>query len=153
GQGTDRGLPFPPGARPTAECLARVAVHARAAPGTGRCRTIRHRHDRDALHGLYRGNASNGRADIGPARPAGASDRRGGGGAARVKPPTVFEPLLFVLSIGLALVGVVIGLELLTRVGVTPNTSIIGAIFAMGLARSRVAALSPLRSVARQNLL
>jgi uncharacterized oligopeptide transporter (OPT) family protein len=70
-----------------------------------------------------------------------------------VKHPTVFEPLLFVLSIGLALVGVVIGLELLTRVGVTPNTSIIGAIFAMGLARSRVAALSPLRSVARQNLL
>ena len=70
-----------------------------------------------------------------------------------MKHPTVFEPLLLVLSIALAIVGVVIGLELLTRVGVTPNTSIIGAIFAMGLARVPLASLAPLRSVARQNLL
>ena len=70
-----------------------------------------------------------------------------------MKHPTVFEPLLFILSTALALVGVVIGLELLTRVGVTPNTSIIGAIFAMGLARVPMARLAPLRNLARQNLL
>jgi uncharacterized oligopeptide transporter (OPT) family protein len=67
--------------------------------------------------------------------------------------PTVFEPLVFVASIGFALVGIVIGLELLTRVGITPNTSIVGAIVAMGLARVPIARLSPFRSVARQNLL
>ena len=70
-----------------------------------------------------------------------------------MKHPTVFEPLLFAASIALALVGVVIGLELLTRVGVTPNTSIIGAIVAMGLARVPLARLATFRSVARQNLL
>jgi uncharacterized oligopeptide transporter (OPT) family protein len=67
--------------------------------------------------------------------------------------PTVFEPLVFIASIVFALVGIVIGLELLTRVGITPNTSIIGAIVAMGLARVPAAGLSSFRSVARQNLL
>jgi uncharacterized oligopeptide transporter (OPT) family protein len=70
-----------------------------------------------------------------------------------VKHPTVFEPALFLASVALALVGTVIGLELLTRVGVTPNTSIIGAMAAMGLARLPGAWLVPFRSVDRQNLL
>src|SRR5262249_27763741 len=56
-------------------------------------------------------------------------------------------------SIALALLGIVIGLELLTRVGITPNTSIIGAIVAMTVARLPIAALSTFKSVARQNLL
>jgi uncharacterized oligopeptide transporter (OPT) family protein len=66
---------------------------------------------------------------------------------------TVFEPLVFVTSIAFALVGVVIGLELLTRVGVTPNTSVIGAIAAMALARVPLAGLASFRNLARQNLL
>lgn len=70
-----------------------------------------------------------------------------------MKHPSVFEPLLFLASIAFALLGVVIGLELLTRVGVTPNTSIIGAIVAMGVARVPVARLASFKSVARQNLL
>jgi uncharacterized oligopeptide transporter (OPT) family protein len=71
----------------------------------------------------------------------------------REAPASVFEPLTLVASIALALVGVVIGLELLTRVGVTPNTSIIGAIAAMAVARVPLARLAAFRSVARQNLL
>jgi uncharacterized oligopeptide transporter (OPT) family protein len=70
-----------------------------------------------------------------------------------VKHPSVFEPLVFVASIALALVGIVIGLELLTRVGITPNTSIIGAIAAMAAARVPIAGLHSFKSVARQNLL
>lgn len=75
------------------------------------------------------------------------------GPTGRRAPPTVFEPIVLVTAIALALLGVVIGLELLTRVGITPNTSIVGAILAMGLARVPVAALVSLRNVARQNLL
>lgn len=70
-----------------------------------------------------------------------------------MKHPTVFEPRLFAASMALAVLGVVIGLELLTRVGVTPNTSIIGAIIAMALARVPLARLAAFRSVHRQNLL
>ena len=70
-----------------------------------------------------------------------------------MKHPSVFEPLLFIASIALALLGVVIGLELLSRVGITPNTSIVGAIVAMGVARVPIAWLSSFKSVARQNLL
>ena len=70
-----------------------------------------------------------------------------------MKHPSVFEPFTFIVSIALALVGIVIGLELLTRVGITPNTSIIGAIVAMGIARVPIAHLASFRSIARQNLL
>jgi len=70
-----------------------------------------------------------------------------------VKHPSLFEPALFVASIALALLGVVIGLELITRVGVTPNTSVIGAMLAMVVARVPLEALQSFRSVARQNLL
>jgi uncharacterized oligopeptide transporter (OPT) family protein len=70
-----------------------------------------------------------------------------------VKHPSVFEPLVFIASIALALLGIVIGLELLTRVGITPNTSIIGAIVAMAVARVPIVWFSTFKSVARQNLL
>jgi uncharacterized oligopeptide transporter (OPT) family protein len=67
--------------------------------------------------------------------------------------PTVFEPVTLIAAAALAILGVVIGLELLTRVGVTPTTSVIGAILAMGLARVPLAHLASLRDVHRQNLL
>ncbi len=67
--------------------------------------------------------------------------------------PTVFEPVLLAVSIGMAVLGAIIGLELLTRVGVTPNTSVLGAILAMALARVPLTGLRALRSVDRQNLL
>lgn len=60
---------------------------------------------------------------------------------------------MLVAAVALAILGVVIGLELLTRVGVTPTTSVIGALLAMGLARVPLARLASLRNVHRQNLL
>lgn len=46
-----------------------------------------------------------------------------------------------------------IGLELLTRVGITPNSSVIGAVLAIAVSRLPLAASRRLRSVERQNLL
>jgi uncharacterized oligopeptide transporter (OPT) family protein len=51
------------------------------------------------------------------------------------------------------LIGAIIGLELLTRVGVTPNTAVIGAIVTIGLSRLPLSALSKFRSLDRQNLM
>ncbi|OGU04496.1 MAG: hypothetical protein A2W29_01455 [Gemmatimonadetes bacterium RBG_16_66_8] len=67
--------------------------------------------------------------------------------------PSLFEPATFAVAVLLAVVGVVIGLELLTRVGITPNTSIIGAIAAIGLARIPLGLSRRFSDVARQNLL
>lgn len=51
------------------------------------------------------------------------------------------------------MLGAIIGIQLLTRVGVTPNSSVIGAILAITLARMPLAALRVFSSVHRQNLL
>jgi len=67
--------------------------------------------------------------------------------------PSIFEPLTLVLGVALALLGAIIGVQLLTRVGITPNSSIIGAILAIALARVPLAVLRPLGSLHRQNLL
>lgn len=67
--------------------------------------------------------------------------------------PTLFEPATLVLAFGLALVGAVIGMELLTRVGITPNSSIIGAVVAIAVGRIPLAWTRRFRSTARQNLL
>ncbi|MEZ4416416.1 MAG: OPT/YSL family transporter [Gemmatimonadota bacterium] len=67
--------------------------------------------------------------------------------------PTLFEPLTLLVGAALAVLGTVIGLELLTRVGITPNSSIIGAIVAMAIARIPLTALASFRDPARQNLM
>jgi uncharacterized oligopeptide transporter (OPT) family protein len=66
--------------------------------------------------------------------------------------PTIFEPRTLIVAVALALLGVIIGLELLTRVGITPNTSVIGAIIAIAISRAPLAALRPLASIPHQNL-
>lgn len=53
----------------------------------------------------------------------------------------------------MATLGVVIGVQLLTRVGIAPNTSVIGAIVALTVARVPLALLRPFGDVHRQNLL
>jgi len=69
------------------------------------------------------------------------------------KHPTMFEPQVFLLGILMAVLGAIIGLELITRTGITPNTSIIAAIIAMALARIPIGVLRSFRSVYRQNLM
>ncbi|SPZ62623.1 OPT oligopeptide transporter protein [Serratia quinivorans] len=52
----------------------------------------------------------------------------------------------------LSIVGAIIGVQLITTLGVTPNTSIIGALIAMLLARIPLQMFQRYRSVHTQNL-
>jgi uncharacterized oligopeptide transporter (OPT) family protein len=75
------------------------------------------------------------------------------GSAPSSRHPSVFEPATLVLGLGVAALGSIIGLELITRVGITPNSSIIAAIAAMGVARLPLPLFASFRSVHRQNLM
>jgi uncharacterized oligopeptide transporter (OPT) family protein len=67
--------------------------------------------------------------------------------------PTIFDPSNLVFGILFAIVGTIIGLELLTRVGIAPNSSIIAAIATIGMSRIPVRFLRRFRDLARQNLM
>ena len=67
--------------------------------------------------------------------------------------PGFFEPGTLLFGAGLALLGAVIGMELLTRVGITPNSSIIAAVIAIAVGRLPLAVTRRFRTTARQNLL
>lgn len=66
--------------------------------------------------------------------------------------PKVTEPFALVLIIVLSIFGAIVGLQLITTLGITANTSIIGALVAMGIARVPLAFFHQFRSVHRQNL-
>lgn len=59
---------------------------------------------------------------------------------------------ILVMLLVLSVLGAIIGVQLLTTLGVTPNTSIIGALLAMLLARIPLQAFRRYRSVDTQNL-
>jgi uncharacterized oligopeptide transporter (OPT) family protein len=58
-----------------------------------------------------------------------------------------------VFNVILSVIGAIIGLQVLTTLGITPNTAIIGVILAIVISRIPVSFLSSFRSVHRQNLL
>ncbi len=66
--------------------------------------------------------------------------------------PRVTEPATLVLMIVLSLLGAIVGLQLITTLGITANTSIVGALVAMAVARIPLAIFRNFRSVHRQNL-
>jgi uncharacterized oligopeptide transporter (OPT) family protein len=66
-------------------------------------------------------------------------------------PKALSLPVLLPLIL-LSALGAVIGMQLLTSLGVTPNTSLIGALLAMVIGRVRIAGLGVFRSVHAQNL-
>src|SRR5918998_4045810 len=66
--------------------------------------------------------------------------------------PKVTEPFTLVLIIVLSIFGAIVGLQLITTLGITANTSIIGALVAMVVARVPLAFFRKFRSVHRQNL-
>ena len=66
--------------------------------------------------------------------------------------PSTFSPATFALLTALAVFGAIIGIQLIVQLGVTPNTSIIGALVAMILARVPIALFGRYRSVHVQNL-
>jgi len=66
--------------------------------------------------------------------------------------PSAFAPATFVLLVVLCVFGAVIGTQLILQLGITPNTSIIGALVAMILARLPTAIFARFRSIHVQNL-
>lgn len=66
--------------------------------------------------------------------------------------PKVLEPGTLILMIVLSAFGAIVGLQLITTLGITANTSIIGALVAMAVARVPLTFFRKFRSVHRQNL-
>ena len=66
--------------------------------------------------------------------------------------PRFLEPASLLLIAPLCVVGAIIGVQLIVTLGITANTSLIGALAAMGLARLPLAALARYRSIHVQNL-
>ena len=69
-----------------------------------------------------------------------------------VNHPRALAPAVLVPLILISVLGAVVGMQLLTTLGVTPNTSLIGALLARGLGRLPLASLRIFRSVHAQNL-
>jgi uncharacterized oligopeptide transporter (OPT) family protein len=72
--------------------------------------------------------------------------------AAEARHPSTFAPATFIFLIVLCLFGAVIGVQLILQLGITPNTSIIGALVAMLLARVPLRVFARYRSIHVQNL-
>lgn len=66
--------------------------------------------------------------------------------------PRVLEPLLLVILVVLSAVGAVIGIDLVAKLGISANTSVVGALVAMLIGRIPLNFLRRMRSVHRQNL-
>jgi uncharacterized oligopeptide transporter (OPT) family protein len=66
--------------------------------------------------------------------------------------PRAFEPVVLILTVALSVLGAFIGLHLVTTLGISANTSVIGALIAMLVARAPLRKLRDMRSVHRQNL-
>lgn len=67
--------------------------------------------------------------------------------------PRVFSPHILILNIVMSTLGAIIGLELIVRTGVAPNTSIVGALFAIIISRIPVTFLKKYQSIHCQNLI
>ncbi|MFE7355225.1 OPT/YSL family transporter [Streptomyces sp. NPDC057543] len=66
--------------------------------------------------------------------------------------PRTLEPVLLVILVVLAAVGAVIGIDLVSKLGISANTSVVGALVAMLIGRIPLGFLRRMRSVHRQNL-
>lgn len=66
--------------------------------------------------------------------------------------PRAIEPVSLILALLLSVLGSIIGLHLVTTLGISANTSVIGALIAMLIGRFSFASLRAMRSVHRQNL-
>lgn len=69
------------------------------------------------------------------------------------KHPSAFELKILILNLILAAWGAIIGLELITRLGISTNTSIIGALIAILVARIPYHVLKEFLDLNRQNLI
>lgn len=67
--------------------------------------------------------------------------------------PKAYAPHILILNIVMSILGALIGLELIVRTGVAPNTSIVGALFAIIISRIPIAVLKKYQSIHCQNLI
>lgn len=67
--------------------------------------------------------------------------------------PRASEPGVLILCVLLSLLGAVIGVHLITTLGISANTSVIGAVIAMLIGRASYFGLTKFRNPHRQNLL
>lgn len=68
------------------------------------------------------------------------------------KHPSAFNPAILVLNIFLSVLGAIIGLELIVRIGISTNTSIVGALFAIILSRIPISIFRRYKDIHAQNL-
>lgn len=66
--------------------------------------------------------------------------------------PSCFEPGMIIMNVCLSFFGAVIGLQIITTLGVTPNTSIIGVLVALIVSRIPITAFMKFKNIHRQNL-
>ncbi|MFJ7996211.1 OPT family oligopeptide transporter [Streptomyces sp. NPDC096310] len=66
--------------------------------------------------------------------------------------PRAFEPITLIITIAMSVLGALIGIVLITSLGVSPNTAVIGALIAMLIGRIPIGILTRMRSQHRQNL-
>lgn len=67
--------------------------------------------------------------------------------------PRAFEPITLIVTVVLSVLGAVIGVHLITTLGISANTSVIGAVIAMLLGRITFFGFAKFRSKHRQNLI
>lgn len=67
--------------------------------------------------------------------------------------PKLYEPIVLALGLILAVFGAIIGLELISRVGINPNTSIIGALIAIAFSYIPIEIAKRMKDVHRINLM
>ncbi|MGE5484838.1 MAG: OPT/YSL family transporter [Ignavibacteriales bacterium] len=65
---------------------------------------------------------------------------------------SAFEPGTFIVSVAMAAFSGAICMQIISKLGITPNTSIIGAVVAMAIARVPLKSFQQFRSLDRQNL-
>lgn len=66
--------------------------------------------------------------------------------------PSCFEPGMIIMNVCLSFFGAIIGLQIITTLGVTPNTSIIGVLVALIVSRIPIASFMKFKNIHRQNL-
>ncbi|WP_342513624.1 OPT/YSL family transporter [Sporosarcina sp. FSL K6-1522] len=66
--------------------------------------------------------------------------------------PTILNPAIMIVVILMSVIGAIIGVQLITSLGISANTSIVGAVFAMILARIPLKMLFKFKSIHSQNL-
>ncbi|MEM0100323.1 MAG: OPT/YSL family transporter [Desulfurococcaceae archaeon] len=66
--------------------------------------------------------------------------------------PKLYEPIVLGMGLVLAIFGAIVGMELISRVGINPNTSIIGALIAIAFSYIPIEIARRMRNIHRINL-